>query len=222
MHILVIAATEAELRPFSEHLSREWATSPNGFFQKGENTLEVCVTGVGAVSTAWGIAMAISRARPDLAINAGIAGALDASLAIGSVYNVVSECFGDLGIEQADGSVQSLFEAGLVSASVPPFSEGKLIHPDSHQMHFLPNVQGVTVNKVHGQEDSIEVFRKLFPRAQVESMEGAAFFYACLSTGIPFMELRSISNYVEKRNRANWNIPLAIQSLNQVLIEMLG
>lgn len=222
MHILVIAATEAELRPFSEHLSRDWTTSPTGFFQKGETTLEVCITGVGVVPTTWGIATAIARARPDLAINAGIAGALDPSLPIGSVFNVVSECFGDLGIEQADGSVQSLFEAGLIPESEPPFSEGKLINPEEPQMHFLPKVHGITVNKVHGHEVSIEVFRKRFPKAQVESLEGAAFFYACLSAGIPFMQLRSISNLVEKRNRANWNIPLAIQSLNQVLIEMIG
>jgi futalosine hydrolase len=57
--------------------------------------------------------------------------------------------------------------------------------------------------------------------ADIESMEGAACFYVCLLEKIPFLEVRSISNYVEPRNRANWNLPLAIQNLNQVLVEMI-
>ena len=52
-------------------------------------------------------------------------------------------------------------------------------------------------------------------------MEGAAFFYACLLAKIPFLEIRSISNYVEARNRETWNLPLAINNLNQILIEIL-
>jgi futalosine hydrolase len=52
-------------------------------------------------------------------------------------------------------------------------------------------------------------------------MEGAAVFYACLLSGTPFMELRSISNAVEPRNRDAWDLPLAIESLNRVLMEML-
>jgi futalosine hydrolase len=36
---------------------------------------------------------------------------------------------------------------------------------------------------------------------------------------IPCIQLRSISNYVEPRNRSNWNIPLAIKALNDYLLE---
>jgi len=52
----------------------------------------------------------------------------------------------------------------------------------------------------------------------VESMEGAAFHYACLLEKIPFFQLRSISNYVEVRDKSKWKIPLAIQQLNENLI----
>jgi len=48
---------------------------------------------------------------------------------------------------------------------------------------------------------------------QVESMEGAAFFYACLLEGITCSQIRTISNKVEKRNKDNWNIPLAVKNL---------
>ena len=56
---------------------------------------------------------------------------------------------------------------------------------------------------------------------QLESMEGAAFFYACEEYKLPCLQIRAVSNYVEKRNRANWDIPLAIKNLNNFAIEMI-
>lgn len=52
---------------------------------------------------------------------------------------------------------------------------------------------------------------------EIETMEGAAVFFVCLKEGIPFFELRSISNMVEPRDINNWNIPLALKNLNQTL-----
>jgi futalosine hydrolase len=74
---------------------------------------------------------------------------------------------------------------------------------------------------VHGAEASIQKIRDKYPEIQVESMEGAAFFYACLAAGVPFAEIRSISNRVEPRNRDAWDLPLAIRNLNGVLVGML-
>jgi len=53
-------------------------------------------------------------------------------------------------------------------------------------------------------------------------MEGAAFHYACLKEKVPYAEIRSISNYVEKRDRSKWNIPLAIKNLNDFFIVLLN
>jgi len=60
-----------------------------------------------------------------------------------------------------------------------------------------------------------------FPEAQVESMEGAAFFYACLQKGIEPLQLRAISNYVVPRNRESWRMQEAIVALNEQLQELL-
>ncbi|MEM9847875.1 MAG: hypothetical protein AAF847_08290 [Bacteroidota bacterium] len=78
----------------------------------------------------------------------------------------------------------------------------------------------MTVNKVHGYEPSIEQITSKYP-VQVESMEGAAFFYAALVSETPFLQIRAISNYVEARNRDNWKLGLAIDNLNEVLVEIL-
>ena len=52
-------------------------------------------------------------------------------------------------------------------------------------------------------------------------MEGAAFFYACLLGGVRFHQIRSISNFVEERDRSKWDIPLALANLNKTLFEIL-
>ena len=59
-----------------------------------------------------------------------------------------------------------------------------------------------------------------WPR-QLESMEGAAFFQAFLRTGTPFFAFRGISNYVEPRNRNNWQIALAVQNVQKAVLALL-
>jgi futalosine hydrolase len=39
---------------------------------------------------------------------------------------------------------------------------------------------------------------------------------------IPCIQLRAVSNYVEKRNKDAWNIPLAIENLNKQLIAIIN
>jgi futalosine hydrolase len=73
---------------------------------------------------------------------------------------------------------------------------------------------------VHGYLESIDkIVAKYQP--DVESMEGAAFFFSCLQAKIPFLEIRGISNYVEPRNRENWCIGLAIENLNTTVLDII-
>ena len=58
--------------------------------------------------------------------------------------------------------------------------------------------------------------------ADIETMEGAAFFYACLMSGTPCVQIRGISNYIEPRNLSKWNIPLAVKNMNATIIRILN
>jgi len=53
-------------------------------------------------------------------------------------------------------------------------------------------------------------------------MEGAAFMYACLIAGVPFAQVRAVSNRVERRNRAAWDLAGAIENLGRVSLKLLG
>ena len=81
-------------------------------------------------------------------------------------------------------------------------------------------MRGITVNTVHGRECSIaDVVARVVP--QVESMEGAAFMYACLIHEVPFAQVRAVSNRVERRNRDAWKIVDAVDALCRTALELL-
>ncbi|WP_300663257.1 hypothetical protein, partial [Fluviicola sp.] len=85
------------------------------------------------------------------------------------------------------------------------------------EFYELPYMDAITVNKSHGSEDSISKIKQEHGLTLLESMEGAAFFYAANKMRIPCVQVRSISNLLEKRNVENWNIPLAVKELNSWL-----
>ncbi len=177
------------------------------------------ITGVGLPLTAYSLGKILGQKKYDLAINAGIAGAFNREMKIGTVVEVVSDCFADLGVENADGSFTSVFTMDLIASNQPPFTKGELLNP--YPGHFLPAAKGLSVNRVHGSAQSIKQVRSRYPLADIETMEGAAFFYACLLESQKFLAIRAISNHVEPRNRDQWDIPQAIKNLNTTLQEIL-
>ncbi|WP_294185642.1 futalosine hydrolase [uncultured Sphingobacterium sp.] len=203
MQILVVAATSFELQPFLELASTY-------------DRCDTLITGVGMVATAFALGRVLHEKKYDLLINIGIGGCLDRHVEIGSVIQVVSESFIELGAE--DG--HNFIPIDQLGYGKSRFSSCLLADKEL-RLPFLKQGEGITVNKVHGRTESIEKILKLHPNSLVESMEGAAVFFAADKMAVPVIEIRGISNYVEKRNRATWNIPLAIMNSNKALIKTL-
>ncbi|MDZ4682424.1 MAG: futalosine hydrolase [Saprospiraceae bacterium] len=220
MNILIVAATPFEVAPLIQWLEKEHTQTGPLRYRYNQSEVSVLITGVGMPLTAYALGKVLPGGKFDLALNAGIAGAFKRNWAIGDVVQVVSERFGDLGVEEADGRFIDVHELNLIEPGQYPFQGGHLLNNAAGAFDFLPKAQGLSVNRVHGSASSIEQAMAAFD-ADVESMEGAAFFYACLMEQVPFLEIRSISNYVAPRNRDNWNIPLAIDQLNAVVVEVL-
>jgi futalosine hydrolase len=211
MRVLVVAATDGELVPVG--------TRP----PSDNTTIDRLITGVGMVATAAAVARALARTPYDVAINLGVCGAFDRAMALGTVVHVLSDQVSELGVE--DGPVfRAAHEMGLTEADTPPLTGGRLINthpPDSAILRSLPQVRGITVNTVHGDDASIAAVRaRLDP--DVESMEGAAFMYACLTAGVPFAQVRAVSNHVERRNRAAWQLPQAIAALGAAATALIS
>jgi futalosine hydrolase len=77
----------------------------------------------------------------------------------------------------------------------------------------LKAVNAVSVNQITTSKQMIESYISKFDPV-VESMEGAALHYVCLQEKIPFLQLRSISNYIGERDKKKWKIKDAILNLN--------
>ena len=76
------------------------------------------------------------------------------------------------------------------------------------------------MNTVHGHEPSIAAtVESLAP--QIESMEGAAFMYACLMHQVPFAQVRAVSNVVERRNRSAWKVREALDALARAALDVV-
>jgi futalosine hydrolase len=221
MDILLVAATPFEIAPTLAFLEQDFKKQEGASFEKNGLQVHVLLTGVGMTATAWHLGRAMARYRPDWALNAGVAGAFDRSLRLGDTVQIITDRFGDLGVEEADGRFTDLFELGLTASEEPPFEQGLLRNPGAEASGFLPTAHGLTVNRVHGSASSIEAIRNKYPDTQVETMESAAFFHACLLANVPFAAIRSISNSVEPRNRDAWKLGLAIEQLNEAVMDML-
>ncbi|MEQ8703709.1 MAG: futalosine hydrolase [Phaeodactylibacter sp.] len=223
MNILIVAATPFEIAALRAHLKSKFVQTAEHQFQKGDITVALLITGVGLPLTGYALGRVLALEEWNLVINAGIAGTLTSRFSPGSVVQVVTERFADLGVEEADGSFTSVHAMGLIEKGQPPFEEdGRMRNQHAQGFDFLPQAQGISVNRVHGSAASIEQLRARYPDAEVESMEGAAFFYACLMEKIPFLEIRAVSNFVEPRNRDNWEVEKALSALNETLIELLS
>jgi futalosine hydrolase len=218
MRVLIVAATEPEIGKLLADLRFSVYDCDQGaniscelrdiYKSAGISTL---ITGVGMVATAFALGKHLATNQYDLAINLGIGGSFDGNIALGEVVEVIEDRFSELGAED-DKAFLTIEQLGFGESIYGPTFE----LPRSLNIR---KVSAVTVNTVHGNQATID---ELLHRvdAQLESMEGAAFFYACKQADIPCMQIRAVSNYVEKRNRDAWQIGLAIKNLNTFVADL--
>lgn len=206
MKTLVVAATFPEVSGLCEHfLLKEGRLMYTSNF-------DVLITGVGMTATAFALGRTLNSSYSQV-LNLGIAGTYQRSIPLGTLVQVTQDIFSELGAESP---------AGFLTIETLGFGKSHFqeINPEVPFQTDLQQVNGITVNRVHGTKESIkETKDRLNP--DTESMEGAAVFYACEQTGIPCLQIRSISNYVEERNTATWEIGKSIRNLNAWAIRFL-
>jgi len=211
MRILIVAATQPEVQPLMDALGMQKSDEEDNLFVPRHASVANCsvlITGAGMVPTAFALGRHLPHNVYNLVINLGIAGSFDRNIKLGDVVEITKDTFAELGAED-DTRFISIEQLGLGAG---------IFNPTSSLVHFtkkisLAKVSAITVNTVHGNEANItSIANRLSP--QLESMEGAAFFYACHALKVPCVQIRAVSNYVEKRNRDNWQIGLAVKNLN--------
>jgi futalosine hydrolase len=216
MNILIVSATVLEVKPLLDFLEIKDPTIGINQSKKALNNhdIKVLITGVGMVNTALMMGKHMNSTI-DLAMNAGVCGAFNKNRSLGEVLLVTKDIISEMGAEN--------------DSDFLTFEQLKLPGQTKFELNNLPKclvnsklqtAAGITVNTVHGNNDTINKVLNLFS-PDVESMEGAAFFAGCIDFEADYIQIRAISNYVEKRDKSKWNLPLAIQNLNNELIQLI-
>jgi futalosine hydrolase len=209
MQLLICASTEFEIKPTIDFIREE-----------NIHEAEILITGVGMMATTYSLTKNIFNKRPRFILQAGVAGCLDEKLPLTKIVIVENENIGDLGVEE-NQYFKTLFDLKLLDRNSLPWKNGKL----SNTIEILKStgltiVDGVTVNEISTNKERIDYYREHL-NASVESMEGAAMHYVALQEKIPFLQMRSLSNFVGERDKSKWIIDVAIANLNIELIRIL-
>lgn len=218
MRVLIVAATPTEVEPLMTTLGMQRSDEEENLFVTRHVSVANCsvlITGAGMVPTAFALARHLPHNVYNVVINLGIAGSFDRTIPLGKVLEVYEDTFAELGAED-DKQFISIEKLGFGASIFKPTSAINQFT----KKKFINKANAITVNTVHGNDDTIAATVARF-NPQLESMEGAAFFYACHKLLVPCIQIRAVSNYVEKRNRDNWDIPLAIKNLNNFALELI-
>jgi futalosine hydrolase len=184
------------------------AVSPSG----GART--VIVGGVGPAASAAATSAALAADSYDLVVCAGVGGGF-APLEPGELGVASSVAFADLGAE-SDTGFES-FDFATDRYAVEPRLAVALADRTGGRLGTV-----LTVATVTGTAARTQALLARFPDAVAEGMEGAGAAAAAQLHGVPFVEIRAVSNVVGPRDRSSWQIPAALAALHQAFTAMRG
>lgn len=208
MRVLIVAATKKEVGNLISENS--FLQQKNCFVFKSDNLhIDLVITGVGMVATAFLTTKFLSENKYDFAINIGICGSYKRSLEIGEVVFVSEDSAPEIGKIENESFIP-IFDMGLVDENDFPFENGFI---KNQEFNFLKakNVKGATVSII---DNDRYLSGYINHKADIETMEGFAFMYVAKTLQVPFAQIRAVSNFVAKRDEAEWNIPLATANLS--------
>lgn len=244
LDFLLISATNMEQEPVrarieisgSEYpLSRPWH---QGFFSG--KTVLLIEGGVGQVNTAAALTLALTRHEPTVILQFGVGGAyVQSGLEVGDLAIATEECYGDTGVLTPEGWTDL---EGMGFPMLPartddqgrtlrkslynriPLEAGRAEHirqclksgMEGISAHQIAAGPFITVQQCSGVQSAGDTLAARYGGI-CENMEGAAAAHVAAANGIPFVEIRGISNRVVDRDLSQWDLPLAIRRCQQAV-----
>jgi futalosine hydrolase len=214
MNHLIVTATYIEAKSIINSLSLIKETEI--IYSNKSLGTALMIAGVGVHTSIFELTKYLCTNKPDLIINAGIAGAYRGNANIGDCFIVNSDYFGDAGYYDNQGFV-NIFNSSFNKKYLDKFLDGKLITdmfniPDIFRK--MPQAQSVTVNTAEKSG--------LKTDASLESMEGAAISFCAKMFNINCIHLRAVSNIVNETPKQNWEIIKAVEAYSKIIIEYLN
>lgn len=232
--VIVTASTRMELSELlhaTAALPVEGGRLPLFRADVGGTELFIAQTGIGKVNAASAATHLLERYAPDLIVNTGCGGAFAGSgLEVGDLAVAQSESLADEGVQTPEGW------RGLDLIGIPLYEgrgerifntvalDGELARRalDCAAAHGFRAGLGpfLTVSTCSGTAAQGEELLRRFPGV-CENMEGAAVAHVALIYGVPCLEVRGISNMVEARDLARWDLKRAVGEVQRFLSAFL-
>ncbi|MBI5027173.1 MAG: futalosine hydrolase [Nitrospirae bacterium] len=202
----------------------------------GRNVLLIN-SGIGKINAGHAATAMIENYPVSSVISFGVGGAYPSSgLGIGDIAVASKEIYGDEGVITSKGwsDVKEIgiplvqkgrkkyfnefpLDKKLVEKAVKSFN---LVTRHSSLVTNVKSGPFVTVSTVSGSASRAREMQERF-NAICENMEGAAVAHVCAMYGIPMIEIRGISNIAGNRDREKWDMKLAAENCQRVVLEFL-
>lgn len=186
-------------------------------------------TGIGPINAGIALGRLLGERNHQVAgvLNVGIAGTFDPEvLPLGQAAVASEEIwpeFGLIGPEGIDPKAVGIAQArnadGLIWDRIPLRPQKAAVTLELTLEPAWPQVPFLTVAGATGTVDRAGYLTAQY-RPGLENMEGFAMALACLHVGIPFLELRTVSNFVGRRD--GWQIKEAMKHLGQAVAMAFG
>lgn len=232
--IALLCSVFAEADALAEKLSagRRTVIGSKTFIEGtvGGRPVVLCVGGMGKVNAAHAATLAVTRFAPSALIVFGIGGAYPGSGAqVGDIAIARREIAGDEGVLTDEGfkdteyigipllktASSGIYNTYPATAPLVALAEAALAsHPAAGASHTGPFV---TLSTCTGTNDRARELEQRY-QALCENMEGAAAAHVALAHGLPWVELRGISNIVENRDVVKWDIPRAARAAQHAVV----
>ena len=215
----------------------ESAVTPCGHRVPCGVTAVLAVGGCDKANTAHMLTCLLEAMKPgpSLVVQVGIAGAFRAPgagegsspgavLHVGDLVLATQEAYSDTGCSSPEGWL-SAADLGLPIAQVAGVELGGVFPLDSSlveaaraavatiewpgSLTMVHSGPCVTSSQATGRQAEADALYERWG-ALAESMEGAAAAHICALYGVPFLEIRGISNLVGDRDRASWQVERAV------------
>lgn len=212
MKVVVTSATEKEIIQIKQTINPAYTVNNPAF------TVSFHQSGAGILSSCFSILKLIFEEKPDLIIQAGIAGTFNNEIALSSIVSVKEEILADTGVEE-NGTFKDLFDLNLLNENLFPYKNKRLINTELEKLNYLKlnEVTGITINEITTRTERIAEYKTKYNPA-VETMEGASLHYCCLQRSTSFIQIRAISNYIGERDKSKWELKNTLKNLSETIL----
>lgn len=236
MMIGIISSVPHEGKLLAKRLKQKAAIGGKSVYRGTINGKAVVyiISGMGKTNAAHAATILIERFSPELIVLFGVGGAYPPSgLDVGDIAVAEEEIYGDEGVRDNKGfhgtefiGIPLLKKGGrkyfnrfvLNRRSIRKALDSLVLSP--RRLPMIKSGPFVTVSTSTGTRKRALELGKRF-NAICENMEGASVAHVCAMYGRPMIEIRGISNIVEDRDEAAWDVKLAAENCQRALLEIL-